>query len=682
MASRIKALKLETNHFSMLLSDPYSHLDADDSEEEVEEREAKEMLVDIDLDLSAQANARSYYTQRKSAVVKEQKTLDSHSVAMKSAEKKTKQTLKEVAAITNINKARKVFWFEKFFWFVSSENYLVVAGRDAQQNELLVKRYLRPGDVYVHADLHGASSVVIKNPTQEPVPPKTLNEAGQMAVCYSAAWESKVVSSAWWVDASQVSKTAPSGEYLTVGSFMVRGKKNFLPPATLVLGFGFLFRLEEGSVERHRGERKVRDANDDLASLAGSEATGTAEDASDALTDELGEMDVAVEEGESSSDEQVLKEDEDGKHLDDIKEEEDEAGINFESKENANDDKEQNDTKEDQDDKDDSEEREEEEEEEKSAFPDTFIDIDYTKQGEATVKARGLSESSDRREEEDVITFVQNPQRKKRQQQQQGRQKRQQQEQQQQQQQQLDKGSEDDKTESADGGRGHQQKRGKRGKMKKIREKYKDQDEEERELRMKILQGSQKEKQKKERKKEAEGGKRGGGGGPKQKQQQQRQQQQQQQHHQHARREQEEDEDDEKAAAAFSSEVDMLDSLTGEKLCSRHFIYGRLHHFLRNIGVPVSEDELLFAVPVVAPYNVMNPYKFKVKLTPGTGKRGKATKTALAMFLADRSVQQREKDLLRAVKDQDLARNLPGKVKLSAPHLQKIKSKAKGGKKK
>ena len=49
---------------------------------------------------------------------KERKTIDSHSVAMKSAEKRTKQTLKEMATITNINKARKVFWFEKFFWFI------------------------------------------------------------------------------------------------------------------------------------------------------------------------------------------------------------------------------------------------------------------------------------------------------------------------------------------------------------------------------------------------------------------------------------------------------------------------------------------------------------------------------------------------------------------------------------
>ena len=55
----------------------------------------------------------------------------------------------------------------------------------------------------------------------------------------------------------QVSKTAPSGEYLTAGSFMIRGKKNFLLPSQLVLGFGFLFKLEDGSVERHKDERKV-----------------------------------------------------------------------------------------------------------------------------------------------------------------------------------------------------------------------------------------------------------------------------------------------------------------------------------------------------------------------------------------------------------------------------------------
>jgi predicted ribosome quality control (RQC) complex YloA/Tae2 family protein len=101
--------------------------------------------VDIDLGLSAYANARSFYDQKRFAAKKEQKTLEASGKALKAAEKKTRQTLKEVAVSTSIQKARKIFWFEKFLWFITSENYLVIGGRDSQQNELIVKRHLRAG---------------------------------------------------------------------------------------------------------------------------------------------------------------------------------------------------------------------------------------------------------------------------------------------------------------------------------------------------------------------------------------------------------------------------------------------------------------------------------------------------------------------------------------------------------
>lgn len=51
---------------------------------------------------------------------------------------------KTVAAISHM---RKVHWFEKFNWFISSENYLVISGHDAQQNEIIVKRYMSKGDL-------------------------------------------------------------------------------------------------------------------------------------------------------------------------------------------------------------------------------------------------------------------------------------------------------------------------------------------------------------------------------------------------------------------------------------------------------------------------------------------------------------------------------------------------------
>lgn len=67
-------------------------------------------------------------------------------------------------------------------------------------------------------------SFIVNFDAGEPVPPKSLNEAGTMAICNSVAWDAKVVTSAWWVYHDQVSKTAPSGEYLTTGSFMIRGR--------------------------------------------------------------------------------------------------------------------------------------------------------------------------------------------------------------------------------------------------------------------------------------------------------------------------------------------------------------------------------------------------------------------------------------------------------------------------
>lgn len=116
VASAVKQLKLETNHVALLLHDPYEDSD--------EESELKPMIIDIDLAHTAFSNAKKYYSQKKSAAKKQQKTIESQGKALKSAEKKTKQTLKEVQTIHTINKLRKMYWFEKFYWFITSENYL------------------------------------------------------------------------------------------------------------------------------------------------------------------------------------------------------------------------------------------------------------------------------------------------------------------------------------------------------------------------------------------------------------------------------------------------------------------------------------------------------------------------------------------------------------------------------
>lgn len=67
---------------------------------------------------------------------------------------------------------RKSFWFEKFYWFMSSQGFLVISGRDSHQNELLVKRYMKSGDLYMHSDYGGAASTVIKNPNKGDIVPR------------------------------------------------------------------------------------------------------------------------------------------------------------------------------------------------------------------------------------------------------------------------------------------------------------------------------------------------------------------------------------------------------------------------------------------------------------------------------------------------------------------------------
>jgi hypothetical protein len=124
------------------------------------------------------------------------------------------------------------------------------------QSELLYRRYLTKGDIFIHADLEGALPIVVKNRTgnsDAPISPSTLSQAGNMCVATSTAWDSKAVMSAWWVHAHQVSKTAQvGGGILPTGRFEVKGEKNFLAPSQLVLGFAVLWQISQESVKNHK----------------------------------------------------------------------------------------------------------------------------------------------------------------------------------------------------------------------------------------------------------------------------------------------------------------------------------------------------------------------------------------------------------------------------------------------
>ena len=137
---------------------------------------------------------------------------------------------------------RKPHWFEQYRWFFTSEGRLVIGGRDASSNDRIVKRYLKPGDRYFHAEIQGAASVILKHAEgREATPPSegSLREAAQWAVVYSKAWRGGLASaSAFWVEPEQVSKAAASGEFVARGAWVIHGTKNYLRELTMEIGLG------------------------------------------------------------------------------------------------------------------------------------------------------------------------------------------------------------------------------------------------------------------------------------------------------------------------------------------------------------------------------------------------------------------------------------------------------------
>jgi predicted ribosome quality control (RQC) complex YloA/Tae2 family protein len=282
-------LKLHENTVTLLLDEPEAEdddsgyagseqasdtSDSDQEEEDKEEEESsknprrkgkvaradKRLAIDVDLSLSPWANASQYYDQKRAAADKKERTALASTAALKSAQKKIEADLKKGLSKEKdiLRPVRTSFWFEKFYFFLSSDGHLVLAGKDAQQNDMIYSRYFKKGDVFVHADINGASPVIIKNKPETPgapIPPSTLSQAGILAVATSSAWDSKAIMAAYWVNFEQVTKVNPNGDYLGPGDFHVTGEKSFLPPAQLLVGVGIAFEITEESKARHNKHR-------------------------------------------------------------------------------------------------------------------------------------------------------------------------------------------------------------------------------------------------------------------------------------------------------------------------------------------------------------------------------------------------------------------------------------------
>lgn len=142
------------------------------------------------------------------------------------AEEKVKSSVKAVVEME---------WFEKYHWSVTTGKRPVLGGRDASQNESIVRKYLKDHYLFFHADIPGAS-VVIAPPIEDPL---EVHQVAQFAAAYSRAWKIGIHAvDVYYARGEQVSKQPPAGQYLARGSFMVYGKREYVRNVRLELAVG------------------------------------------------------------------------------------------------------------------------------------------------------------------------------------------------------------------------------------------------------------------------------------------------------------------------------------------------------------------------------------------------------------------------------------------------------------
>jgi predicted ribosome quality control (RQC) complex YloA/Tae2 family protein len=206
------------------------------------------LIFGLELQRSLFENAASFYERGKKARQK----LEGARAALEDSRRKLTEVEKKMHKAEELeqvkpaeamqelakHKVKHKEWFEKFRWFVSSDGFLVVAGKDATSNEVLVKKYTEDKDVVFHADIVGAPFVVVKTEGKKPSE-QCLREAGEFAAAFSRGWREGFGSvDVYWVRPEQLSKGGPSGESVAHGAFVVRGERNWMRGTPLRIAVG------------------------------------------------------------------------------------------------------------------------------------------------------------------------------------------------------------------------------------------------------------------------------------------------------------------------------------------------------------------------------------------------------------------------------------------------------------
>ena len=182
------------------------------------------------------------HQERKAVAKKLSKAIVMKESKEKEELRKNKQNIKQEKKQEKI-KLDTNSWYQSYHWWYTKNGFLVVGGRSATDNEKLVKSYLGDNDLYFHTDEPGSGSFILFTNNDANFDTSKymidIDETAEGVIAFSNQWNTSCPSGeVFYVKGKQVTKTAPSGEYIGKGSFMIYGKKEFVKVSGTTLGYG------------------------------------------------------------------------------------------------------------------------------------------------------------------------------------------------------------------------------------------------------------------------------------------------------------------------------------------------------------------------------------------------------------------------------------------------------------
>ena len=191
--------------------------------------------ITLSIKKSVDQNASTYFEKAKKA----KKKIEGVKEALIKLEKNLSDVsekeiiVKSEEKLKKIKEKRKQEWYEKFHWFISSEGFLCVGGRDATSNEIIIKKHADKEDFVFHTEAPGSPFFVIKVKDKKPTE-KTFKEVAAATAAFSKAWKLGLgTAEVYMIKPDQVKKELG----LPKGSFMIHGKRKYFRPA-LILSIG------------------------------------------------------------------------------------------------------------------------------------------------------------------------------------------------------------------------------------------------------------------------------------------------------------------------------------------------------------------------------------------------------------------------------------------------------------